>query len=285
MVWSAFFLDYFQMEKKDSYMEDVCSAIRRDIFLMIHNTRCGHFGGSLSCVEILVSLYFGVMCIDPQKPYMDDRDRFVNSKGHATAAYYATLANRGYFRKEELVCSFISAKSCYEEHGCVDVPGVDISTGSLGQGLSVGAGMALSARLTKKAFTTYVLIGDGECQEGQVWEAAMFGAHYKLDNLIAIVDHNGLQVMGRTDDILAVEPLEKKWESFKWEVFRLDGHNLAELSRCLKTLKRNGKPKVVIADTVKGKGISFMENNADWHAFREPDDNELRIAREELGLP
>lgn len=265
-------------------LDDICKAVRRDIFVMISNAECGHFGGSLSCVEILTTLYFKVMRVDPATPQWDGRDRFVNSKGHATAAYYATLANRGYFDREELLESFISAGSCFEEHGCVDVPGVDISTGSLGQGLSIGAGMALAAKLTGKQYRCFVLLGDGECQEGQVWEAAMFGAHYRLDNLVAIVDRNGLQVMGKVEELMKVEPLYDKWVSFDWEAYEVDGHDIRSLSQCLESLKPNGKPKVIVAKTVKGKGISFMENNPGWHSFKEISDRELELAKKELEL-
>jgi transketolase len=272
------------MAGKDTDYGDICKAVRRDIFVMISNAGCGHFGGSLSCVEILAALYFKGMRIDPDNPNWEERDRFVNSKGHATAAYYATLANRGYFGREQLLESFISAGSCFEEHGCVDVPGVDISTGSLGQGLSIGAGMALAAKLKRKKFSCYVLLGDGECQEGQVWEAAMFGAYYGLDNLVSVIDRNGLQVMGRTEDLMSIEPIGEKWLSFGWDVFHTEGNDVEALLKCFRNFERNGKPKVVIAKTVKGKGISFMENNPDWHAFKDVTAEELKIAKKELGI-
>ena len=273
-----------EMDPDVFYLGDRCKEVRKDIFLMITEAGCGHFGGSLSCVEILTSLYFKVMKIDPDNPVWEGRDRFVNSKGHATAAYYATLAERGYFDREDLLHSFIDTGSSFEEHGCTEVPGVDISTGSLGQGLSIGAGMALSAKLLGKDFSAYVLLGDGECQEGQVWEAAMFGANYGLDNLIAIVDRNGMQVMGRVDDLLRIEPLNEKWISFGWDVFQVDGHDIGSLVECLERKKSNGKPKAIIAKTVKGKGISFMENNADWHAFRQISAKELETAKKELEI-
>lgn len=258
--------------------------IRKDIFRMITNARCGHMGGSLSCVELLVSLYFSVMNIDPLQPDWTDRDRFVNSKGHATAAYYATLANRGYFSREELVNLFISVSSSFEEHGSRQVPGVDISTGSLGQGISVGAGMALSARLMERDFRAFVLAGDGECQEGQIWEGALFASHYKLDNLIVLIDRNGQQVSGTTEQIMAVEPFTEKWKSFNWDVFSVNGHDIREIIACIHSLNRNGKPKVIIAHTVKGKGVSFMEHNLDFHSFRALTADELKTASKELGL-
>jgi len=251
---------------------------------MINNAQCGHFGGSLSCVEILVSLYFGVMKIDPAEPRWERRDRFINSKGHATAAYYATLANRGYFERDELVNSFIDIHSHFEEHGSMQVRGVDMSTGSLGQGVSVGAGMALAGKLNGDNFKTYVLVGDGECQEGQVWEAALFSSHYGLDNLAVVIDRNKLQVSGGTEEVIAIEPLDRKWASFNWEVSVVNGHDLQELIDCLGDLNPNESPKVFIAETVKGKGISFMENNPDWHSFRALKREEVEIAERELGI-
>jgi len=272
------------MHSSRAQLPFICREIRKDIFQMINQAQCGHLGGSLSCVEILVSLYFTVMNIDPAHPNLEGRDRFVNSKGHATAAYYATLANRGYFQRENLITRFISLFSSFEEHGSTQVPGVDISTGSLGQGISVGAGMALSAKLMNSDFRAFVLIGDGECQEGQIWEGAMFASHYALDNLIVIVDRNGMQVSGPTEEILAVEPLGAKWESFNWETFTVNGHDTTQVSTCISSLLQNGKPKVIIASTVKGRGISFMENNPDFHSYRSLSDEELKTARRELGL-
>jgi transketolase len=265
-------------------LEATCRDVRRDIFQSVYNAGCGHLGGSLSSVEILVSLYFVVMNVDPSNPQWELRDRFVNSKGHSTAVYYSILANRGYFNRRQLVESFAAINSTFEEHGSVDVPGVDVSTGSLGQGLSIGAGMALSARWMGQQFNTYVLLGDGECQEGQIWEAALFASHYKLDNLVAIVDRNRLQVMGPTEEVLSIEPLEQKWKSFGWEVRRVAGHDLTALIRCLKEPRKEGRPWVVIADTVKGRGISFMENNSAWHSLHGFTEQELATVREELGI-
>jgi transketolase len=259
-----------------------CAQVRRDIFEMVVRAGCGHLGGSLSSVEILVTLYFRILRIDPGKPRWELRDRFVNSKGHATAAYYATLANRGYFSRESVLGSFLSIDAAFEEHGSMNVPGVDISTGSLGQGLSVGAGIALSAKWEQADYRAYVLLGDGECQEGQVWEAALFGAHFRLDNLVAVVDRNRLQVMGSTQDILNLEPLREKWRSFGWDCFVVDGHDLEALGECLEGLEPDGRPKVILADTVKGRGISFMENDASWHSYRPLSAKELATARAEL---
>lgn len=272
------------MSDNITFLKETCKNIRKDVFQMINNVQCGHLGGSLSCVEILVCLYFQVMNIDPLEPRWEERDRFINSKGHATAAYYATLAHRGYFKREELISSFINVRSHFEEHGSVSVPGVDISTGSLGQGVSVGAGMALAAKLHKRSYKTYVLVGDGECQEGQIWEAAMFGAQYELGNLVVIIDKNDLQVSGKTKDVISVDPLAQKWSSFNWDVHSADGHDPEQVLDCLGSLSEVNSPKVLITQTVKGKGISFMENNPDWHSFRKLTGEELKIAEQELGL-
>jgi len=272
------------MKSDLNLLENKCKQIRRDIVLMINNAQCGHLGGSLSSVEILVSLYFEIMNIKPSNPNWRGRDRFINSKGHATAVYYATLANRGYFEINNLLDSFININSHFEEHGdSRNVPGVDISTGSLGQGLSIGLGMAIASKLQKNSFKVYVLIGDGECQEGQIWEAAMFASNYKLDNLIAIIDKNRYQVSGSTENVLSIEPLVGKWLSFNWEVFEVDGHNIEKIVNCLKDLKSDKKPKVLIAKTIKGKGISFMERNpSEWHSYRSFTEREIKILKSEL---
>lgn len=272
------------MKSDLNLLENICKQIRRDIVLMINNAQCGHLGGSLSSVEILVSLYFEIMNIKPSNPNWRGRDRFINSKGHATAVYYATLANRGYFEINNLLNSFININSYFEEHGdSINVPGVDISTGSLGQGLSIGLGMAIASKLQKNSFKVYVLIGDGECQEGQIWEAAMFASHYKLDNLIAIIDKNRYQVSGSTENVLSIEPLKEKWLSFNWEVFEVNGHNIEKIVNCLKDLKSDKKPKVLIAKTIKGKGISFMERSpSEWHSYKSFTEREIKILKSEL---
>jgi len=241
--------------------------IRRDIIEMIHEAGSGHPGGSLSAVEILTALYFQVMRIRPEQPEWLDRDRFILSKGHAAPAIYAVLAERGFFPLEELK-TFSAPGTRLQKH--IDmhlVPGTELSTGSLGQGLSVGIGMALADRIDGKDRRVYVLIGDGESQEGQIWEAAMAAAQIKLDNLIAFLDCNGCQVDGYVRDICDIEPVDRKWESFGWHVQRIDGHDLGQILTALDTTHRSGHgPHMIIADTIKGKGISYMENRPEWHA-------------------
>ncbi|WP_249169630.1 transketolase [Fusobacterium necrophorum] len=233
---------------------------------MICEAKSGHPGGSLSIVDILTALYYGEMKIDPTKPKMEGRDRFVLSKGHAAPALYAVLAERGYFPKEELMTLRKFGSHLQGHPDMKKVPGVEISTGSLGQGLSVANGMALNAKLFQEEYRVYVMMGDGELQEGQIWEAAMTAAHYKLDNLCAFVDVNNLQIDGSVDVVMGVEPLDKKWEAFGWNVISIDGHNFEEIFSALETAKTcKGKPTLILAKTVKGKGVSFMENVCGFH--------------------
>ncbi|WP_442486632.1 transketolase [Fusobacterium necrophorum] len=233
---------------------------------MICEAKSGHPGGSLSIVDILTALYYGEMKIDPTKPKMEGRDRFVLSKGHAAPALYAVLAERGYFPKEELMTLRKFGSHLQGHPDMKKVPGVEISTGSLGQGLSVANGMALNAKLFQEEYRVYVMMGDGELQEGQIWEAAMTAAHYKLDNLCAFVDVNNLQIDGSVDVVMGVEPLDKKWEAFGWNVISIDGHNFEGIFSALETAKTcKGKPTLILAKTVKGKGVSFMENVCGFH--------------------
>jgi transketolase len=226
----------------------------------------GHPGGSLSAADIFTVLYFKELRIDPKKPKDPDRDRFVLSKGHCSPGLYATLAERGFFPKEELP-KFRSAESYLEGHpNMTYVPGVDMSTGSLGQGISAACGMALSGKLYKKDYRVYALMGDGEIEEGECWEAFMFAAHYELDNLVAFLDHNGFQIDGPICDVLSPEPVADKFRSFGWHVIGIDGHDYEAIIAALdeaKTVK--GKPTMIVAKTVKGKGVSFMENECAWH--------------------
>ena len=256
--------------------------IRRDIIEMIYVAGSGHPGGSLSAVEILTALYFKVMRIRPEQPEWPERDRFILSKGHAAPAIYAVLAERGFFPLEELK-TFSAPGTRLQKH--IDmhlVPGAELSTGSLGQGLSVGVGMALADRIDGKDRRVYVLIGDGESQEGQIWEAAMAAAQLKLDNLIAFLDYNGCQVDGYVRDICNLEPVDRKWESFGWHVQRIDGHDLGQILAALETAHRyRPGPHIIIADTVKGKGISYMEDRPEWHA-RAIGQEEYRIAVADL---
>lgn len=247
-------------------LESVAKNIRRSIVSMICEAKSGHPGGSLSIVDILTALYYGEMKIDPTKPKMEGRDRFVLSKGHAAPALYAVLAERGYFPKEELMTLRKFGSHLQGHPDMKKVPGVEISTGSLGQGLSVANGMALNAKLFQEEYRVYVMMGDGELQEGQIWEAAMTAVHYKLDNLCAFVDVNNLQIDGSVDVVMGVEPLDKKWEAFGWNVISIDGHNFEEIFSALETAKTcKGKPTLILAKTVKGKGVSFMENVCGFH--------------------
>lgn len=246
----------------------------------------GHPGGSLSAVDIITALYYYKMRVDPKNPTWEDRDRFVLSKGHVCPALYAVLAELGFFPKAAL-WTLRQPKSILQGHPDMRMtPGVEMSTGSLGQGLSVACGMALAARLDKKKYKVYCMLGDGEVQEGNVWEGAMFAAHEGLDNLIAILDRNRMQIEGFTEDVVALDPLADKWKAFGWEVLALeDGNDMQQILTALdKATERNGKPKIIIAETVKGKGISFMENRAEYHgrALR-PD--EMEWARKELEIP
>ncbi len=255
--------------------------VRRDIVQMTSAANSGHPGGSLSSVEILTALYGFVMRHDPSNPRWPDRDRFILSKGHACPVLYATLARFGYFPVEELK-TFRQLGSRLQGHAHIMTPGVEMSAGSLGQGLSFGIGMALAGRLDLKSYRTYVLLGDGECDEGQVWEAAMSAAHYKVDTVTAIVDRNGIQNDRFVSQVMEIEPFADKWRAFGWHVLEVDGHDHAQLLKALENVRAIvGKPTVIIARTVKGKGVSFMENNPDFHG-RAANKDELPIALREL---
>jgi transketolase len=249
---------------------------------MIAEAGSGHPGGSLSAVEIVTSLYFRVLRQRPEEPSWPDRDRFVLSKAHACPVLYAALAECGYFPKDELM-TFRKVDSRLQGHAHIKTPGVEMSGGSLGQGLSFGIGTALAARLDGRPTQTYVLLGDGECDEGQVWEAAMSAAHYALDNLVAIVDRNGIQNDRRTDEVMQLEPLADKWRAFGWDTVEIDGH---DLERVLSALDRaggvTGKPSAIVARTVKGKGVSFMEDNPDFHG-KAPSPEQASLALQEIG--
>ena len=239
---------------------------RKHAITGIYNAAAGHPGGSLSIADILAVLYFEKMNIDPENPQMADRDRFVLSKGHCAPVLYGILAERGYFPTEQ--CATLrKIDSIMQGHPDMKhIPGVDMSTGSLGQGISAACGMALSAKLDKKDFKVYTILGDGEIEEGQVWEAAMFAAHYKLDNLIAFVDNNGLQIDGDIADVMNSYPIDKKFEAFNWNVITIDAHDYDQIRAAIdKALVPNGKPTMIVAKSIKGKGVSYMENQAAWH--------------------
>jgi transketolase len=256
--------------------------IRTDILNMLNEAQSGHTGGSLSAVEIITALYFHKMKHNPQNPLWPERDRFVLSKGHGAPALYAALARCGYFDSSALK-TLRKMGSILQGHPDMEVtPGIDISTGSLGQGLSMANGMALALRLDKKSARVYVLLGDGEIQEGQVWEAAMAAGHYQLDNVCAIVDCNGLQIDGRIEEVMNVEPVADKWASFGWEVFRVDGHDLGEITSAFAEAEKvKHKPSILVAKTIKGKGISFFEGKAKYHGVA-PSNDELADALSEL---
>lgn len=248
----------------------------------VHEAKSGHPGGSLSCMDALTMLYFKEMSIDPANPSWPDRDRFVLSKGHCAPALYAVLALRGYYPPEDLKL-LRSIKAHFSGHpDMVNVPGVDMSTGSLGQGLSCAVGMALAAKTMGKSFRTYAICGDGEIEEGQIWEAAMAAAKWKLDNLCVFLDSNGLQIDGKVDDVMPSAPLDKKFEAFNWNVICIDGHDFAQIDAALAEARAcKGKPTMIIMKTVKGKGVSFMENNAGWHG-KAPNDEQFAQAKQEL---
>lgn len=248
----------------------------------IHEAASGHPGGSLSCMDIMSVLYFDEMNIRPEEPQWEDRDRFVLSKGHCAPALYAMLALRGFYPQEDLKL-LRSIKSHMSGHpDMVNVKGVDMSTGSLGQGLSAAVGMAVSAKLRGKSYRTYALCGDGEIDEGQIWEAAMAAAKWKLDNLCAFIDVNGLQIDGKTEDVMPTEPLDEKFKAFNWHVIKINGHDYADIRSALREAREfKGQPTAIIAATTKGKGISFMENQAGWHG-KAPNDEQFEIAKNEL---
>jgi transketolase len=255
--------------------------IRKDLLTIIYNSKAGHTGGSLSSADILTTLYFDVMKYDAANPLMDERDRFILSKGHSVEGYLCTLYHAGFFGNEILE-TYGKYKSMLAGHPTVNVPGIEICSGALGHGLSVGAGMALAARMDEKDWRVFVLMGDGEQAEGSVYEAALAAAHYRLDNLIAIIDRNFLQISGNTEDVMTLEPINRRWESTGWEVLETDGNDIENLQSTFRKIPVNGgKPHLIIARTVKGKGVSFMENQAGWH-HKVPDEKEYQRALNEI---
>lgn len=269
--------------KTDMHTLEAVAAKGRLLGLdMVYNCASGHLGGSFSAMDILTVLYFDVMNVDPQDPANPDRDRFVLSKGHCTPALYPVLAQRGFFPEEDLKL-FRSIDGHMSGHAEMrHVKGVDMSTGSLGQGISAAVGMALAGKMDKKNYRVYSILGDGEIEEGQVWEAFMSAAKYGLDNLCAVIDVNGLQIDGKTADVMPTEPLDKKMEAFGWNVIQADGHDLTALSAAFEQAKANaGAPTMILAKTVKGKGVSFMENDAGWHG-KAPNAEQYEKARGEL---
>lgn len=274
--------NFYFTEKDVERLEEQAVQLRRDIVEMIHAAKAGHPGGSLSAVDMITALYFHVMRIDPQNPRWEDRDRFVLSKGHACPALYAALARRGFFDPKHLT-TLRQYHSILQGHPDMNkTPGIDISSGSLGNGLAIGVGMAMSGRLHHQDYMTYVMLGDGEVQEGMVWEAAMAAHHHDLGNLVAIVDCNGVQINGWVNEIMTVEPLADKWRAFGWNVVEVNGHNMKDLLTVLHMAKTMRHPTVILMRTVKGRGVSFMEDDCKWHG-NSPSDEELVQAILEIG--
>jgi transketolase len=247
-------------------LRKTATVIRKHIIDEVFSAASGHPGGSLSCTDILTTLYFAEMRVDPKRPKWEDRDRFVLSKGHCAPALYGTLAEKGFFPTKDLN-GFRKIDSYLEGHpNMKTVPGVDMSTGSLGQGISAAVGMAMVGKLDQKDYRVYAILGDGELEEGQVWEASMAAAHYKLDNLTAFLDYNGLQIDGKITEVMSPEPIPDKFKAFGWNVITIDGHDFQQISDALSQAKSTkGKPTMIVAKTTKGKGVSFMENVAGWH--------------------
>ncbi|MDE6747857.1 MAG: transketolase [Lachnospiraceae bacterium] len=263
-------------------LQKAANEVRKGIVTAVHGAKAGHPGGSLSAADIFTYLYFEEMNIDPKEPKKADRDRFVLSKGHTAPGLYSVLANRGYFPVEDLptlrhLGSYLQGHPCMQE-----TPGVDMSSGSLGQGISAAVGMALAGKMDNKSYRVYTLLGDGELEEGQVWEASMFAGHRKLDNLVVIVDNNGLQIDGKIDDVCSPYPIDKKFEAFNFHVINIDGNDFDQLDAAFKEARNTkGMPTAIICKTLKGKGVSYMEGSIGWHG-KAPNDEEYEIAMADL---
>ena len=263
-------------------LSKIANEVRKGVIKSTHSAKSGHPGGSLSVADIMTYLYFEEMNVDPMNPQCADRDRFVLSKGHVAPALYATLAEKGFFPKEDLLTLRHVGSYLQGHPDMKSVPGVDMSSGSLGQGVSCAAGMAVAAKLDNKDYRVYAITGDGEIEEGQIWEAAMFAGFRKLDNLVVVVDNNNLQIDGSIDTVCSPYPIDKKFEAFNFHTIVIDGHNFDEIRAAFKEARETKcMPTAIIAKTVKGKGVSFMENNVGWHG-KGPNDEECRIALEEL---
>lgn len=263
-------------------LEKMANEIRKDIVTAVHSAKSGHPGGSLSSADIFTYLYFEEMNVDPANPKWEDRDRFVLSKGHVAPGLYSTLAEKGYFPKEDLKTLRHTGSYLQGHPDMKHIPGIDMSSGSLGQGVSVAVGMAAAGKYDKKDYRVYTLTGDGEIQEGQIWEAAMWAGHRKLDNLVVIVDNNNLQIDGSVEDVCSPYPIDKKFEAFNFHVINIDGNDFDQIRATFKEARETkGMPTAIIAKTVKGKGVSFMENAAGWHG-KAPNDEEYEIAMADL---
>ena len=269
-------------QSKVLYLSRIANTIRKGIIEAVYNAKCGHPGGSLSIADIMAYLYFEEMKVDPENPRDPARDRFVLSKGHTAPALYATLAARGFLPEEDLKTLRKTASYLQGHPDMKGVPGVDMSTGSLGQGISAACGMALSSKLDGAPFRVYAVLGDGESEEGQVWEAAMFAAHYKLDNLVAILDLNGLQIDGPITEVMNPTPHDEKFLAFGWHVITIDAHDFDQIEAAFKEARQiKGKPTVIIARSTKGKGVSYMENACEWHG-QAPKEDLYKVAIEDL---
>ncbi len=269
-------------KKRITELKTIAANVRKNVLTAVHAAGSGHPGGSLSIADLLTLLYFEVLNVNPENPKNPDRDRFVLSKGHCSPALYGVLAERGFFPKEDLV-TFRKTGSYLQGHPDMkSVPGVDMSSGSLGQGICAANGMALAGKIDKKSYHVYTVLGDGELEEGQVWEAAMYAAHYKLDNLTAFVDFNGLQIDGKITDVLSPLPIDKKFDAFGWHTIVCDAHDFKALEKAIKKARSvKGKPTVVILKSIKGKDVSFMENNAAWHGSA-PNDEQFNQAIKDI---
>jgi len=264
------------------YLKDASTQIRAQVLRTSHRARSSHVGSSLSIADLLAVLYTKILNLDAASPDAPHRDRFILSKGHACLAVYAILAEKGFFPKDWLD-TYPDEDSRLQRHITHDIPGVEASTGSLGHGLAIGCGMALAGKGNKPPFRVFTLLSDGECDEGSTWEAALFAPHHELENLVAIVDYNKFQALGKTSEVLDLEPLADKWQSFGWSVREIDGHDHSQILDALSSIPfADGKPSCIVAHTIKGKGVSFMENQLIWH-YRYPDEEELERALEELG--
>ena len=272
------------MSKRLADYEMLATRIRAHVLRMTHRAKSAHVGSSLSIADLLAVLYGGILRVDPHRPDWADRDRFILSKGHGSAAIYATLAERGFFPKEWLDTFYQNGSHLaghITHHG---VPGVEASTGSLGHGLPIGNGMAMAAKHDGQSYRVFIILSDGDCDEGSTWEAALFASHHKLDNVVAIVDFNKVQGFGTVKEVLNLEPLAGKWQAFGWAVREIDGHNLKQIESTLRSVPfQAGQPSCIVAHTIKGKGVSFMENQVAWH-YKSPDDEQLRQALAELGV-
>ena len=262
-------------------LQKIACKVRMGVIEGTFNAKSGHPGGSLSISDTLTYLYFNKLNVDPKNPEMADRDRFVLSKGHTAPALYAVLAQKGFFPEEELK-TLRHIGAMLQGHPCIHIPGIDMSSGSLGQGISAACGMALAGKIDSRPYKVYTILGDGEIQEGQVWEAAMFASHYKLDNLIAIIDNNGLQIDGSVEDVMSPYPITDKFEAFGWHVITMDAHDFDDIGRAFNEAEKiSGKPVAIIQKSIKGKGVSFMENQVSWHGSA-PNKEQYDIAMAEL---